>query len=327
MRKRYFLKLVRKHLNGKSTVEEEQLLLSYYNLFEAEPDVVALLSDEEKKEIKTQMSSAIWQGISKTDTSSQKIHWLKLSWIKIAAAILIGTTIAGAYFLRNPFRNEKQLANQQIISKNQNRLIHLPDGSTVIVIKGSKLVYSSVYNEAGKREVYLEGEAYFDVKHDATKPFIVHTGNLQTTVLGTAFNVKAIKGEDKIIVTVTRGKVSVGNKYKVFGMITPDQQIVFNKDKDESTIKRVDANTYLVWKNQDLLFDDVSMEEAAKLLKDRFNVNITFTDQKLLSNRFTTTFQHDESLEYILDIICEVNNVAYTYDKEHAEVTINNKTN
>jgi len=69
------------------------------------------------------------------------------------------------------------------------------------------------------------------------------------------------------------------------------------------------------------------MEEASKLLKERFKVDIAFTDAKLMANTFTATFPHDEKLEYELDIICQVNKAVYTYDKEHAKVVINSKTN
>ena len=326
MRKRYFLKLVRKHLNGRASVEEEQLLLSYYSLFEFEPDVIALLNDEEKEKIKVQMNTAIWQRISMQEESDKKIRRLKIVYIKVAAAVLIGAFITAVFFLPR-LKTAQLIVTQQYNQKNQNRLIHLPDGSTVVIMKDSKITYSPEYDKLDRREVYLEGQAYFDVKHNISRPFIVHTGSLQTIVLGTAFNIRALKGDNKIIVTVTRGKVSVGNQYKVFGTVTPDQQIIFNKDMAKVVIKKVDANTYLFWKKEDLLFDDVTMKEAAMLLEERFKVNIAFADPKLMLNRFTTTFQHDESLEHELDIICEFNNTTYTYDRDHGKVVISNKTN
>jgi ferric-dicitrate binding protein FerR (iron transport regulator) len=235
-------------------------------------------------------------------------------------------SITGIYFLPQ-FYTKKQSISTKLSGINQNRFIQLPDGSLVTIMKNSKLTCSPAFNKGDRREVYLEGQAFFDVKHDASKPFIVHTGKLQITVLGTAFNVSALNCDNKIIVTVTRGKVSVANKNKVLGTITPDQQIVFNKDKANSIMKKVDADTYVQWKEQDLLFDDVTMEEAAKLLKERYKVEIKFTDPELMLNRFTTTFQHDESLEHELDLICDFNNAVYSYDKGRATVIISNKTN
>src|ERR1700761_3479227 len=134
MRKRYFLKLVRKHLNGRASVEEEQLLLSYYSLFEFEPDVIALLNDEEKEKIKVQMNTAIWQRISMQEESDKKIRRLKIVYIKVAAAVLIGAFITAVFFLPR-LKTAQLIVTQQYNQKNQNRLIHLPDGSTVVIMK------------------------------------------------------------------------------------------------------------------------------------------------------------------------------------------------
>lgn len=322
MHKRYFIKLVRKHIKGNATPEEEQLLFSYYNLFEFEPDVIELLNDE-KHLIKDQISEGIKQGIElRTRTKTARI--LNIKYISAAAAVIAGFLITYTIFFSQP-QNQQQIANVVTMKKNDNRLIHLPDGSIAIVMKGSKLTYPSSFDGFKKREVYLEGEAYFDIKHNASKAFIVHTGKLQTTVLGTAFNVKALKADKFIVVTVTRGKVSVGDKNKVFGTITPNQQIVFNKVQANSKMKQVDAAEFSCWQGQDLVLDDVTMEEASILLKERYKVEIQCIDPKLQINRFTTEFQYNESLEHVLNILSQYNNTTYVYDKENSIVTIGNK--
>ncbi len=326
MRKRYFLKLVHKHLSGKATVEEEQLLLSYYNLFEAEPDVLALLDENELQHIKDQINTSIWQRISIQEKSADKIKRLKISYLKVAAAVLIGTVITCAVFLLRQQPKKHLLANQQIEQKNENRFIHLPDGSLVIVMKGSKITYPSTFEGLNRREVHLEGQAFFNIKHNADKPFIVYTGDVKTTVLGTAFNIKALAGNNNVIVTVTRGKVSISNKEKVIDVLTPGQQILYDKIK-ASSIRQKPDNIFMYWASEDLLFDDVTMDEATDLLSKRFKVEIVFKDQVLKQNRFTATFQRGESLENVLDIICEFNNAVYTYNKEKSVITIDNKTN
>jgi ferric-dicitrate binding protein FerR (iron transport regulator) len=324
MHKRYFIKLVRKHIKGNATPEEEQLLFSYYNLFEFEPDVIELLNDE-RQQIKDHISENIKQGIElRARTKTARI--LKIGYISAAAAVIAGFLITYTIFLHQPQKQQqKQIAKVITIKKNENRLIHLPDGSVAIVMKGSKLTFPASFDGLKKREVYLEGEAYFDIKHNAGQAFIVHTGKLQTTVLGTAFNVKALKTDKFIVVTVTRGKVSVGDKNKVYGTITPNQQIVFNKSKANSQMKQVDAAEFACWQGQDLMLDDVTMEEASKLLKERFKVEIQCVDPKLQINRFTTEFQYSESLEHVLKILAQYNNTTYSYDKENNIVTIGNK--
>src|SRR5690606_3857015 len=99
---------------------------------------------------------------------------------------------------------------------------------------------------------------------NAKKPFIVHTYNLQTIVLGTAFNIKAMPDDKEITVSVVRGKVKVSDRNKVLGIITPDQEIKYNKQKDNSEMKTVKDHHYLDWKSEDLLLDNVTIAEAAK---------------------------------------------------------------
>src|SRR4051812_42876994 len=101
MPKRYFLKLVRKHVKGIATPEEEQLLLSYYNLFELEPDVIALLNREEQQDIKDQLTAGIKQEIASRNRFA-RVHSLKLKYISVAAAILIGFIVTYNLLLQKP---------------------------------------------------------------------------------------------------------------------------------------------------------------------------------------------------------------------------------
>ena len=87
----------------------------------------------------------------------------------------------------------------------------------------------------------------------------------------------------------------------------------------------MDSNTNLDWKKQDLLFDDVTVGEATELLEERFNVTIICNNELIKSQRFTTTFMKDETLDQVLKSICEFNNAVYSYDKEKATVFIRNK--
>jgi ferric-dicitrate binding protein FerR (iron transport regulator) len=207
----------------------------------------------------------------------------------------------------------------------ENRVIFLPDGSTVILSPGSKLNYPSSFDGMQKREVFLDGQAFFDIKHNATRPFIVHTGKIETIVLGTAFNIKALPGEKEITVTVKRGKVKVIDENKELGIITPNQQITYNKEKVSSDIKVVDSDSYLNWKEQDLLFDNLTIAEAAKLLEEKYKVEIVISDSSISSQRFTATFTKNDTFEQALKSICVFNGVNYKYNKEKSAVIITNK--
>ncbi len=273
--KHYFIKLLQKYREGNVTKEERQFLESYYNLFQNEPDILDRLSEQEKEELKEHLSDRLWDNISKNGGGWTKIRNINAKFIRVAAAAIIFIAfISSIFFIYNRSNNEhSNVAIQQSTDKTkvdakasislhqkENRVIFLPDGSTVFLSPGSRLNYPSTFDGMKKREVYLQGQGYFDIKHNASRPFVVHTGKVETTVLGTAFNIKAEKDDKDITVTVTRGKVRVSDHHKVLGVITPQQQIKYNTEKETATLRRVNDNSFLDWKNQDLFIDNLTLK-------------------------------------------------------------------
>lgn len=230
-------------------------------------------------------------------------------WKKIVAVAAVASIFI-ALFLQVPsFFNEQSLTKISVRS-NQKKQLTLPDGSTVWINGGSELQYPEKFN--GKtREVYLSGEAYFDIQHDASKKFIIHTGEVTTIVLGTAFNIKEDKSTQTVAVTVTRGKVKVANGSHDLGIITPNQQITFNLITQKSSKTEVNALAAVAWLETELHFDDETFAEVASKLQQRFNVEIRFDNEKLKNCRFTGTTSNAEKLEKILKVICAFNNATF----------------
>jgi transmembrane sensor len=192
---------------------------------------------------------------------------------------------------------------------NQKKQVTLADGSKIWVNSASQLKYPEAF--AGKtREVYLSGEAYFDIKHDASRPFIIHTGKVITTVLGTAFNIKEDNTQHTVIVTVTRGKVSVANGKEPLGILTPNQQISFNTVNRQHVQKNVNAEQVIAWQ-EDIHFDDITFADAVAQLQQRFNVKISFANEKVKNCRFTGTALKGEKVEKILNVLCAFNKATY----------------
>jgi transmembrane sensor len=326
MDKRYFIELLNKYLEGKATKTELQFILSYYNLFQSEPEVLKLMPESRKNEIRDSIEEGMWRSIIDTEKAPARktgVSIWKISAGVAAAAAVLFFTFRLAMWNAAPVKS-KQGSSISLI-RNSNHLISLPDGSTVTVEAGSELTYAPGYGVSGKRDVYLEGQAFFDVRHDSSRPFIVHAGKLSVTVLGTAFNVKAFSGEGDITVTVKRGKVRVSDPVKTIGTITPLQQIIYNKHQENSIQKSVKSEKYLEWRKQDCLFDNLTISEVAGLLEDRFNVRILIDEEAAISERFTATFPQNQGLEDALNSICEFNGAEYSYDKEKGIVTITKK--
>jgi transmembrane sensor len=248
----------------------------------------------------------------------------KSFWYKSVAAIFIVGLSAMFYLTRLGISEPQQvkLISERLktIEKPARRFINLPDGSSVILNENSQIEIAENFNSNGKREVYLMGEAYFDIIQDLKRPFIVHTGKLKTTVLGTAFNVKSSAGAKTVTVTVTRGKVEVGDENQIFNVITPNQQIVFN-EKDNNVVKNpVLAESYIKWTNEDIYFDDVSIKDVAKQLQEHFDVSILFSTEMIKSCKFSATFLKSQSLIQILNVIGEFNQIKYQFKDDNTVV-------
>ena len=243
--------------------------------------------------------------------STPSISRPRFVWAKAAAVLLLLLGAGVIYFyLYSPIEKKKQpLASANKPAPSSHSLIKLPDGSSVLLNNNSKLDYATF--TGNNREVILTGEAYFDIAKDKLHPFVIHTGKLRTTVLGTAFNIRAYPEESDVTVTVTRGKVEVEMEDKTLGIITPNQQISFNKRNGSTIQQQVFADSILVWKQNDLLFDNTNFEEAAVIISNRFNVTVNFENESLKKCRFTASFLNENNIDQVLTVLCDVNNASY----------------
>lgn len=293
-------------INTESSTEELDFLLS----LEWEHGFADQILDRQK-------ADEIFSQVVISDQTKGKRFSLKFSWAAAAAIVILGLLIifSQRYWRPKQLQETAVLKGEhkpveQITSTDEHRQIRLPDGSIVVLNRKSTLTFSGGFSDQ-KREVTLKGEGYFDIKHDASRPFIVHTGKIKTTVLGTAFNIRAYDQDQRVIVSVTRGKVMVQDEHKTLGILVPDQQIVFNKVQNNAVLAKVQSKHVVEWQEKDLFFDDVTMLEAAEVLSKRFNVKISFVNEDTKSCHFTATFLKGEKLDEILQIITAFNHAEY----------------
>lgn len=235
----------------------------------------------------------------------------KWSWIWAAAVTLIGLGLS--FWMLKDWKNQDWGSAQGVIADSvlifTNRdFIHLPDGSTVLLNEGSTLSYRSSYGKE-LREVNLSGEAYFDVKKDITCAFVVHAGDVDTRVLGTAFNVNARR--EKIVVTVDRGLVEVRDGYRTYGKVKPYEQITINTVNKEFIKEVVDVVSELEWKSQSLIFDGITIGESAKMIEERFNVKIEFENEAIRDCRIRAWFLNGEQLDHVLELVSGTRQATY----------------
>ncbi|MFP5079652.1 FecR domain-containing protein [Pedobacter sp. JCM 36344] len=237
----------------------------------------------------------------------QRRLWYKVAGIAATLIIVSGFYLAWTHLDKQ--ETSTTSASISVIDHHEKQLT-LPDGSKVWLNSGAELKTSKAFN-GSIREVYLSGEAYFDIAHNAAKPFIIHTGDIVTTVLGTAFNIKEDKSKHTIEVTVARGKVSVADGTKMLGILTPNQQISFDTQNSKAVRSTVDSRTVAAWQYNDIHFDDIRLADAVLELEYRFKVKINFRNEKLKDCRFTGTALKGEKLNKILNVICAFNNATF----------------
>jgi transmembrane sensor len=325
--KEKFADLLKNYLAGNIAPAEYRELMGliksgvYDNLLKQDIDD-SMVNDKSAADIDNHRAGELLQKILDSEKHTAKlIPFMKPArkyrrWYAVAAglilmALTLWVLLPGKNKAGTPIAKNENNTFQPIADNNGKKYVRLKDGSTVLLNEGSRLEYPDNF-VAGTREVILSGEAYFDIRHDALKPFIVHTGTVSTTVLGTAFNIRAYPDQKEITVTVTRGKVKVSDNRKTIGVITPNESIAVNLENKSYRQEKVNAEEVVEWKKQYLVLDNISLEDAAILIDNKYHVNISFSKEALRQCRISATFLNNENLEQVLTVVTAVVDAAYT---------------
>jgi len=234
--------------------------------------------------------------------------------IRVAALFILPVlTAAGVYLYMS--KTENSTAPLIIaVDRGQKASITLPDGSKAWLNSQSKLTYKKDFN-VKKRELYLDGEAYFEVAKNRNKPFIVKSNDISVEALGTAFSVKAYN-EDYIVSSILMsGKVKVTTQDGE-SILLPNEKIVYDKSTHKTTQSKVtNATDYSGWIHNKYKFEDASLSEIAKTIQRIYNVELIFTSDKLKNLHYTGTINNN-SLESVLNIICITSPVSFKINNQ-----------
>lgn len=234
------------------------------------------------------------------------------NWYGIAA-VLIGLLMLSAVFVYQYSAKPSQTIVTLITKKaNAGEVLKLvlPDSSTIWLNAESEITFSSQFTSENQRVINLIGEAYFDVKHDESHPFIVKSGELVTTVYGTSFNVRAYSNENEIAVAVQSGKVGVNHSSGIHEtqFLLPKNKLVYqlkNKLFNKVDMPRNEVNS---WINGVLIFDQTPIDEVFATLSRKFGVQIN--TEKLHTKNCTLTAQFkNNSLPKVLETLKLVMNI------------------
>ena len=194
--------------------------------------------------------------------------------------------------------------NLLTVPRGMNNQITLTDGTRIWLNAESQLEYPENFEGQEKRVVRLKGEAYFEVAKDPSKPFQVEMNGATITVLGTHFNVKADAESDDITATLVEGSIRFeGAKQNI--VMTPNQQLTFNRSTNKVDVKEIDTDTFTAWKDGLLKYKSIPFTELIENLKDIYQVEIRIDDERLADPSITVsgTFNQKQSIEQILKVI------------------------
>ena len=194
----------------------------------------------------------------------------------------------------------------------------LSDGTWVNLNSGSKLIFPTEF-EGKTRKVELVGEAFFDVTPNPAKPFIVKASEIDVRVLGTAFDLQAYPGTNKISATLVHGKIVLeresGGISKQIAELKPSDRAIFKTDEKVVNVSvEEDLDKFIAWKDGKLVFFNDPIENVAEKLGNWYNVTVKINNIKLKKYRFTATFK-DEPIEQVLDLLSKSSPIKYQIKK------------
>jgi transmembrane sensor len=241
--------------------------------------------------------------------NNRPVRRLTGAFIRIAAValILIGLGFTAVYLKNNGIFSKDIIAvtgNDQ-----KNLLVELPDGSKIFLNRNTQLSYRSDFGKSG-RNVKLTGEAFFEISHDASKPFIIDAGKAFVRVVGTTFNVISSNSGSGVEVYVTTGKVILSDKSESRSMDLEPGYIGNMDLKSSGKIMNENPN-YLAWKTGKLVYTGQKLDVVIKDLKRVYNMDIVADDPSILENPWSSPIENGTQ-ETIILIICRSFNLSFT---------------
>lgn len=291
--------------------------------------------------LKQYNSEAAWKNVAgKLEaTPSEKVRKINFrkegmkTFYKYAAVFLVALLLGTAgYFIgfQNPLQ---EIYSTELVANVQNANEYvLPDGSTVTLNSESKISFQKRF-KGQTREVSITGEAFFDVKSNPEKPFVINAGKAKIKVLGTSFNVSAYPENEKVEVVVETGRVEVSHKKNESEaadekiMLAPGEKgTLMEKENILEKSMNTDRN-YLAWKTRNLVFDETPMKQVISHLKKVYHIDIQVKDKEI--NDMVLTAEFDKKpIDFVLNVVTLTFDLDLNFENDHyilaKQVNVNN---
>lgn len=241
--------------------------------------------------------------------SLKRTDWLGYA-VKAAAAVLVILTASLFTISHQQFLEDQIVEREPVIFQTngeQQKEITLSDGTVVRMNYYSEMIVSKDFMH-GSREISLSGEAYFDVTHNPDQPFILHANQSTVEVLGTAFNVRSVAGQQKVQVAVVEGRISFRGAENGLGqeqlsvILSKNQYGHFDLNNRTMNVDDMAVENYLAWKSGWFNFEKLTMQQVCTQLNRLYNIHCRFKDEQISKMNLTARFSN-KSMEKTLEVI------------------------
>ena len=237
------------------------------------------------------------------------------SWLWAAAAVLMAVATAALLFRHGGSHDPLASLMEKHNAKGTKSIIQLPDGSKIWLNADSKIRYPESFKGAS-REIYLNGEAFFDVIKSPDHPFVIHLANGTVKVLGTSFNVRAYDNEPIVETSVATGRIAFIPKYRSFHkkqdtiVVAADHKASYTFTKEELHTSATSSKEDKAWTEGKLIFRGMTMEQIAIELERNFGKKVVFVDSTPMAYVFTGAFENN-TLDEIMYYLSRTKNFSY----------------
>ncbi|GGH59373.1 ferric-dicitrate binding protein FerR (iron transport regulator) [Filimonas zeae] len=295
MDEKLFQELLEKQARGACTPSEEAVLLQWYEAFEV-TDQKPVADEAEYSYVEQLMLTNIQQHItSRSAAGASEISlaaWWRSGWARAACFVLL---LAGGilWWSLAEFRKPATIAWTTITTQQGERhRVLLPDSSVVYLDGGSVLQFPVAFTGAERRVKLVAGEVFLDIHPNTKHPFIVYTANLHVKVLGTSFMVRNRLRDTTITVAVKTGRVALQASGDTSLVLAAMGKAVYDKHRQSMQQMRCDSRAISGWVNNELFFEDDTLEAIAEVLANSYGMKYIITDEALKHKRFKAGFVH-----------------------------------
>lgn len=219
-------------------------------------------------------------------------------------------TLSGLHYLADNLDTEKSISHTIKVPVAGEYHFILSDGTKVWMNSDSEITFPVSFAGNGCRNVYLKGEAYFEVKSDVAHPFIVHVGEVDIRVLGTKFNVSAYRNTQEVVTTLVNGKVKVITEDQEIEL-DPNFQAIVNTANKSIEKRKVESGMYVAWLDGIFKYEDMTLSEITEQLSRWYGVDFIFSAERLKKRCFTGIVRKYDMLDEVLHAMEKTTNICF----------------